>query len=106
MVPPDALFGVLPVWVGVYVLTAVTPRRRRLRRVTTACFRLVLQGAPASRFDRPLTRLVGAAAIVLGQRKVLQRVGRTDPRSRRIDLAGIGHAAIFWGIPCPSACPT
>ena len=34
---------------------------------------------------------------MLGQRKVLQRVGRTDPRSRRIDMAGIGHATIFWG---------
>ena len=24
MVPPDALFGVIPVWVGVYVLTLLT----------------------------------------------------------------------------------
>ena len=96
MVPPDVLFGVLPVWVGVYVLTAITFAVAGYA-VYYRVFRLVLQGAPASRFDRPLTRLVGAAAIVLGQRKVLQRVGRTDPRSRRIDLAGIGHAAIFWG---------
>ena len=96
MVPPDALFGVLPVWVGVYILTAITFAVAGYA-VYYRVFRLVLQGAPTSRFDRPLTRLIGAAAIVLGQRKVLQRVGRTDPRSRRIDLAGIGHAAIFWG---------
>ena len=96
MVPPDSLFGVIPVWVGVYVLTALTfglAGYVAYRRV----FRLVLQGLPAARFDRPLTRLAGATGIVLGQRKVLQRVGRTDPRSRSIDLAGLGHAAIFWG---------
>jgi Fe-S oxidoreductase len=60
-------------------------------------FRLILQGRPAARFDRPWERLTGAIAIVLGQRKVLQRVGTKDPRTRRMDLSGIGHAAIFWG---------
>ena len=96
MVPPDSLFGMLPVWVGVYVLTALTfavAGYAVYRRV----FRLVFQGLPVARFDRPFTRLTGAVGIVLGQRKVLQRVGRTDPRSRRIDMAGIGHATIFWG---------
>ena len=96
MVPPDALFGVLPVWVGVYLLTAIVLAVAGYA-VYYRVFRLVLQGTSVARFDRPLTRLAGATAIVLGQRKVLQRVGRTDPRSRRIDLAGIGHAAIFWG---------
>ena len=98
MVPPDSLFGlgILPAWVGVYLLTltiAAVAGYAVYRRV----FRLALQGRPAARFDRPLTRLAGAVSIVLGQRKVLQRVGRTDPGSRRLDLAGIGHAAIFWG---------
>ena len=96
MVPPDSLFGVVPVWVGVYALTVLAfavAGYAAYRRV----FRLARQGRPAARFDRPLTRLAGAVGIVMGQRKVLQRVGRTDPRSRRIDLAGIGHAAIFWG---------
>ena len=96
MVPPDNLFGVIPTWAGVYFLTLLTlavAGYAVYRRV----FRLVLQGQPAARFDRPLTRLAGAVSIVLGQRKVLQRVGRPDPRSRHIDLAGIGHAAIFWG---------
>ena len=96
MVPPDSLFGVIPVWVGVYLLTALTMAVAGYA-VYHRVFRLVLQGLPVARFDRPLTRLTGAAVIVLGQRKVLQRVGSIDARSRRIDLAGISHAAIFWG---------
>ena len=96
MVPPDSLFGVLPVWVGVYVLTLVTFGVGTYV-VYHRVFRLVLQGLPVARFDRPMVRLAGAIGIVLGQRKVLQRVGRLDPRSGGIDLAGLGHAAIFWG---------
>jgi len=96
MVPPGDIFGLIPTWVGVYlalVLAMLFSGYAIYHRV----FRLISQGKPVARFDRPLERLTGAAAIVLGQRKVLQRVGSTDPRSRRIDLAGLGHAAIFWG---------
>ena len=96
MVPPENIFGVIPVWAGVYAATALAfalAGYALYRRV----FRLILQGRPAPRFDRPWQRLTGAAAIVLGQRKVLQRVGAADPRTRQIDLAGVGHAAIFWG---------
>ena len=96
MVPPSDIFGVIPTWVGVYlaVLAASCLGGYALyRRV----FWLVMQGKPVARFDRPLERLTGAITIVLGQRKVLQRVGSTDPRSRRMDLSGIGHASIFWG---------
>ncbi len=96
MVPPGDIFGVIPVWVGVYlglVAAAAVSGYAIYRRV----FRLALQGRPAARFDQPWRRLTGAAAIVLGQRKVLQRVGQTGPRSRKLDLAGIGHATIFWG---------
>ena len=50
-----------------------------------------------ARFDRPWERLTGAIAIVVGQRKVLQRVGSVDARSRNLDLAGLGHAFVFWG---------
>jgi Fe-S oxidoreductase/nitrate reductase gamma subunit len=53
-------------------------------------FRLIRQGKSVARFDRPWERLTGATAIVLGQRKVLQRVPQRD-------WAGIGHALIFWG---------
>jgi Fe-S oxidoreductase/nitrate reductase gamma subunit len=52
--------------------------------------RLVRQGKAVARFDHPLQRLTGALVIVLGQRKVLQRVPARD-------WAGIGHAIIFWG---------
>ena len=45
----------------------------------------------------PGNRLRGAVSIVLGQRKVLQRVGSQDARSRALDLAGLGHALVFWG---------
>ncbi|MFQ6027982.1 MAG: heterodisulfide reductase-related iron-sulfur binding cluster, partial [Dehalococcoidia bacterium] len=60
-------------------------------------FRLIRQGRSVPRFDQPRRRLQGACAIVLGQRKVLQRVGSVDPNSRRVDLAGVGHALVFWG---------
>ena len=53
-------------------------------------FRLVLQGKRIGRFDQPLQRLKGALIIVLGQRRVLQRVPARD-------WAGVGHATIFWG---------
>jgi Fe-S oxidoreductase len=96
MVPPGDIFGFIPVWVGVYVAMVVAfslAGHALYHRV----FRLIFQGKPVARFDRPWDRLVGALSIVLGQRKVLQRVGATDPRTRGVDLAGIGHAFIFWG---------
>ena len=96
MVPPSDIFGVIPTWIGVYlaVLAASCLGGYALyRRV----FWLVMQGKPVARFDRPLERLTGAITIVLGQRKVLQRVGSRDPRGGGMDLAGIGHASIFWG---------
>ncbi len=88
MVPPGDI-GPIPIWVGVYVLLALALAvggYAFYQRVV----RLVLQGKPAPRFDRPLERLSGAAVIVLGQKKVLQRVPFGD-------WAGLGHAAIFWG---------
>ena len=96
MVPPSDIFGAIPAWIGVYLavlLASGLGGSALYRRV----FRLVLQGKPVARFDRPLERLIGAITIVLGQRKVLQRVGSADPRGGGMDLAGIGHATIFWG---------
>ena len=96
MVPPSDIFGVIPTWIGVYLAVLIASSLggyALYRRV----FWLVMQGKPVARFDRPLERLTGAITIVLGQRKVLQRVGSTDPRSKGMDLAGIGHASIFWG---------
>ncbi len=89
MVPPETIFGI-PAWVAVYGLSAVgfgVAAWAAYRRV----FRLVLLGRPSGRFDRPVRRLLGAAPLVFGQRKVLQSV------SPRRDRAGIAHAVIFWG---------
>ena len=90
MVPPDSLFGAIPTWVGVYILSIAAFAAAAYflyRRV----FRLVLLGKPAARFDRPLHRLFGALPFIFGQRKVLQRV------SIRRDRAGLAHFFIFWG---------
>ena len=90
MVPPDALFGAVPTWVGVYLLSVAA--------FTTAgwvvyqrVYRLVALGHPSSRFDQPLRRILGAVPLILGQRKVLQSV------SLRHDRAGLAHLFIFWG---------
>ena len=89
MVPPGDIFGSVPIWVGVYLALLLS------QAVAGYLFyyrviRLIRQGKGVARFDRPLKRLMGAAAIVLGQRRVLQRVPAKD-------FAGIGHALIFWG---------
>ncbi|MEE9279639.1 MAG: (Fe-S)-binding protein [Myxococcota bacterium] len=90
MVPPDSLFGAIPTWIGVYAISALAFVASGLalqRRV----FRLVRLGRPVDRFDRPASRLVGAIPLILGQRKVLQRV------SLHRDRAGLAHFLIFWG---------
>ena len=88
MVPPGDI-GAAPIWVGVYLalgLSLIVSSYLFYHRV----FRLVLQGKSIGRFDQPLQRLKGALIIVLGQRRVLQRVPARD-------WAGVGHATIFWG---------
>jgi Fe-S oxidoreductase len=52
--------------------------------------RLIRQGNSVARFDHLWERSIGAFTIVVGQRKVLQRVPKKD-------WAGAGHALIFWG---------
>ena len=88
MVSPGDI-GAVPVWVGVYmavVLTLAVSGYLFYFRV----IRLIRQGKNEARFDHPLQRLKGALIIVLAQRRVLQRVPARD-------LAGLGHAIIFWG---------
>ncbi|MCH7626262.1 MAG: hypothetical protein IIC83_10090, partial [Chloroflexi bacterium] len=90
MVPPESLFGVIPTWIGVYVISVLAFAAAGLilyRRV----FRLVLLGKDAKRYDQPFRRLFGSLPNILGQRKVLQRV------SIRRDRAGLAHFFIFWG---------
>ena len=88
MVPPESVLGVVPTWVGVYLLSAVVFAASAFlfyRRV----FRLVLMGKPG-RFDRPLVRILGAVKPAFGQSKVLQSVSLKD-------RAGLAHTFIFWG---------
>ena len=88
MVPPGDI-GPIPIWIVVYLgllVAGAIASYVLYRRVVW----LVLQGRSTPRFDRPFERLKGAALIVLGQRRVLQRVPQRD-------WAGIGHALIFWG---------
>ena len=88
MVPPGDI-GPVPIWVGVYIATALVllcSNYLLYHRVV----RLVRQGNNLARFDHLWQRTSGAISIVLGQRKVLQRVPKKD-------WAGIGHALIFWG---------
>ena len=89
MVPPESIFGVVPIWVGVFAALAATLGVSGVlfyRRVV----RLAAVGRREARFDQPWRRLVNFLLIFLGQRKVMQRVSFKD-------LAGIGHALIFFG---------
>ena len=74
MVPPGDIFGIIPVWIGVYLALIATQALAgwlAYKRV----IHLIRQGRSVARFDQPWKRLTGAVAIVVGQRKVLQRVG-------------------------------
>ena len=89
MVPPDDIFGVLPIWSGVFLALVVAfgiSNYLFYMRV----IRLLMLGKKENRFDQPLQRLKGMLIVVLGQRKVLQRVSLRD-------RAGLGHVVIFWG---------
>ena len=89
MVPPDDLFGVLPTWVGVYLL-ALAAFGAAAVILYQRVVRLVLLGRPAPRLDRLPRRLLGALPYVFGQRKVLQSF------SPFRDWAGLAHFVIFW----------
>jgi Fe-S oxidoreductase len=89
MVPPGDIFGSIPIWVGVY-LALFLSQAAAAYLFYYRVIRLIRQGKGTARFDRPFKRLMGAVEIVLGQRRVLQRVPARD-------FAGIGHAIIFWG---------
>ena len=73
MVPPENVFGAVETWIAVYIALAIGFTLAGLilyRRV----FKLILLGNRPERFDHPVRRLMGAIPLVLGQRKVLQRV--------------------------------
>ena len=89
MVPPDSIFGEIDTWIGVYIAllaTLVLSTHLFYHRV----IKLILLGQKDNRFDRPWRRLSNFLLVVMGQRKVLQRMSLPDK-------AGIGHAFIFFG---------
>ena len=89
MVPPEEIFGVIPTWIGVYLVSGIAFSIAGLV-LYLRVVRLVLLGRSQNRFDQPLRRLWGLVTVVLGQARVLQRLSLRDK-------AGIGHALIFWG---------
>ena len=89
MAPPQDIFGAIPTWIGVYLLSALAFAAAGFVLYRRA-IQPILLGKPSKRFDRPLTRLLGAIGPVFGQRKVLQSVSLKDK-------AGLAHLFIFWG---------
>ena len=90
MVPPGDLFGTIPIAIAVFLVAGIAFSLHGIllmRRV----FGLVLMGRRSYRFDKPHVRLWNAIYIVVGQARVLRSVSW-----RRMDMAGIGHALIFW----------
>ena len=91
MVVPDDLFGLIPLWVGVYAIGAIAFGVAGWA-VTQRFFLPILVGRrDERRFDQPIRRLLGVALVVFGQRRVLMSVSL-----KWRDLAGIGHFVIFW----------
>ena len=92
MVVPDDLFGAIPLWVAVWVIGGLAFSINGLA-LANRFFRPILLGrADERRFDQPLRRLWGMVLVVFGQRRVLMSVS-----VKWSDIAGIGHAVIFWG---------
>ena len=92
MVPPGEIFGVIPIWIGVFAF-AVIGFGFAGYVVYSRVFRLIMLGKSENRFDQPLKRSLNALVVVLAQRKVLQRVSLKDK-------AGLGHVFVFWGFLC------
>ena len=90
MTPPENIFGILPTWAGVYILTVLS----LIISLTIFYLRVVKQlisTRPVYRLDKLLFRLWGLFTVGFGQQKVLQSV------SMKKDRAGLAHLIIFWG---------
>ena len=92
MIVPGDLFGVLPLWVPVFIIGAIGAGASTYGIYTRFITPVLLGRREDPRFDRPLQRLLGMVLVVFGQRRVLMSVSW-----RWRDLAGIGHFIIFWG---------
>ena len=90
MSPPEILFNVIPIWVGVYTLTAIFFGVATFILYKDA-IRLILLGQQSDLTKNKLQRFTGILKPVFGQSKVLQSF------SLKTDLAGLAHMFIFWG---------
>ena len=89
MVPPEEILGIIPNWLGVFLVSGIAFAIAGLA-LYQRVVRMVLLGRSKNRFDQPLRRIWGLVVIVLAQSRVLQRLSLRD-------RAGIGHFLIFWG---------
>ena len=89
MVPPEEILGIIPNWLGVFLVSGIAFAIAGLA-LYQRVVRMVLLGRSKNRFDQPLRRIWGLVVIVLAQSRVLQRLSLRDK-------AGIGHFLIFWG---------
>ena len=88
MVPPESLFGISNALL-VLIVSLVSFGLAGFilwQRV----FRLVLIGRKENRLDQPIQRILKMLIVVLGQQRVMQRFSLKD-------MAGLGHAIIFYG---------
>jgi Fe-S oxidoreductase len=91
MVPPGDVFGVIPVWIVVYVAAALAFGMSGYL-LYTRVYKLVTLGKPHTRRGQVGARIASTLKIAFGQAKVLQSVS-----ARNGDVAGIIHAVIFYG---------
>lgn len=89
MVPPEDIFGIIDIRIGVFLIAGISLCLSGVAFYTRV-IRLVMLGKKRDLLDRPLKRLTNVLAIGVGQKKVLQRLSLQDK-------AGIGHVVIFYG---------
>ncbi|MBM4406580.1 MAG: 4Fe-4S dicluster domain-containing protein [Chloroflexi bacterium] len=92
MVVPGDLFGVIPLWVAVYIAAFIGGNAANYALYVRFIKPILLGHKNEKRFDQPLKRLWGVVLVVFGQRRVLMSLSW-----KWRDLAGIGHAIIFYG---------
>ncbi|MSP78099.1 MAG: 4Fe-4S dicluster domain-containing protein [Dehalococcoidia bacterium] len=91
MVPPAALFGVIPIWIPVYILAAISFGLQAYF-LYTRVYSAIRLGKPHTRTGQFGKRLWQAVRIAFGQSKVLQSVSL-----KHGDVAGVFHSIIFYG---------
>ena len=76
MVPPEEIFGIIPNWLGVFLVSGIAFALAGFV-LYWRVVRMVLLGRSKNRFDQPLLRIWGLVTIVLGQARVPVLTGDT-----------------------------